>query len=164
MTDKEFTLDTMRRYGRQRAQEIQGTSSSMTNTELNEQDGYIPDFVEAKAKMNMMERHAGMTDGFVCKSSASRVVRLVQNYDSETYPGEPEELDAQWGFVWSQNPGKAKPFLALATSPYMEGDCCSVVKTDESGEQEVVEIYRSNMDNNVHSPLEYPQGWELVVM
>lgn len=37
----------MHRYGRQRTQEVQDASSYMMNTELNEQDGYIPDFVEA---------------------------------------------------------------------------------------------------------------------
>ena len=37
---------------------------------------------------------AGLTDGFVCKSSAGRVVRLLQPYDSNIYTGEPEELPA----------------------------------------------------------------------
>lgn len=69
-----------------------------------------------------------MTDGFICKYSAGRVVRLIHNYDSEAYPDEPEKLAAQWGSVWNQNPDKAKPFIALATSPYMNGDCYSVVK------------------------------------
>ena len=160
MTDKEFTLDTMRRYGKQRAQELQDNSASMSNTELNSQDEYIPDFTEAKAKMNMLERHAGLTDGFVCKSSAGRVVRLIQNYDSEIYPDEPEELPAQWGFAWSQDPSKAPPVISSATSPYMTGDCCSV--TVEEDEQEITNIYRSTMDHNTFSPLEYPDGWELV--
>lgn len=88
MTDKEFTLDTMRRYGRQRALDVQTESATMTNTELNAQDDYIPDFLAAKEKMNMLERHAGLTDGFVCKSSEGRVVRLLQNYDSDVFTGD----------------------------------------------------------------------------
>lgn len=161
MTDKEFTLDTMRRYGRQRALDVQTESATMTNTELNAQDSFIPDFLAAKEKMNMLKRHAGMTDGFVCKSSAGRVVRLLQNYDSDVYTGEPETLTAQWGFVWSQDPAKAKPFIALSTSPYMEGDCCSVETANDQGTT-VIQIYRSKMDNNVYSPLDYAAGWELV--
>lgn len=161
MTDKEFTLDTMRRYGRQRALDVQTESATMTNTELNAQDDYIPDFLAAKEKMNMLERHAGLTDGFVCKSSEGRVVRLLQNYDSDVFTGEPETLPAQWGFVWSQDPAKTKPFIALSTSPYMTGDCCSVEVVDDE-ENIVIQVYRSKGDNNVHSPLNWPDGWELV--
>ena len=100
----------------------------------------------------MLERKAGQKDGFVCKSSAGRVVRLLQNYDSTVYTQEPEELPAQWGFVWSKDPAKALPFIALATSPYDTGDCCT-----ETGI-----VYRSTMDGNVHAPSAYPQGWEVV--
>ena len=100
--------------------------------------------------MNMLDRHAGLTDGFVCKSSAGRVVRLIQNYDSSVFTGEPEELPAQYGFAWSNDPQKAKPFIALSTSPYMKGNCCT--------ENDVV--YRSTIDNNVYAPSAYTQGWE----
>ena len=90
--------------------------------------------------------------GFVCKSTAGRVVRLIQPYDSETFPGEPEELPAQWGFQWSKDPKEALPFVAMATSPYNTGDCCT-----ENGK-----VYRSKMDNNVHAPSAYHDGWEEV--
>ena len=96
----------------------------------------------------MLERPVG----FVCKSTAGRVVRLIQNYDSDIYPQEPEELPAQWGFVWSTDPAKALPFIVLSTSPYMTGDCCT-----EEGI-----AYRSVMDNNIHAPGAYPAGWETV--
>lgn len=161
MTDKEYTLDTMRNYGRIRANTVQSEAPTMTGTELNAQDGYIPDFVAARQKMNMLQRKAGQTDGFVCKSSAGRVVRLIQNYDSDTYTEEPEELDAQWRFVWSTDPEKAKPFVALATSPYGTGDCCSFEVEDEEGNK-VSHVYRSTHDNNTFSPVEYPDWWELV--
>ena len=100
----------------------------------------------------MLERKAGQTDGFICKSSAGRVVRLIQNYDSDTFPAEPEELPAQWRFVWSTDPAKAKPFIALSTSPYGVGDCCT-----ENGI-----VYRSTHDNNTFAPSEYPAWWEAV--
>ena len=138
--------------GRRQAIEVQQNSPDMTGTELNAVDDRIPQFRAAVAKQNMLERKAGKTDGFVCKSTAGRVVRLIQNYDSDVYTQEPEELPAQWAFVWSQDPAKALPFVAISTSPYMTGDCCT-----EDGIP-----YRSTMDNNVFAPSAYPQGWEAV--
>ena len=83
MTDKEFVLTTMREYGMRRAQDLQETSEGMTGTELYEKEDYIPDFSAAVAKKNMRERKAGKTDGFLCRSSAGRIVRLIQNYNSD---------------------------------------------------------------------------------
>lgn len=148
MTNKEFVLETMKRSGKLAAQNIQDKSGTMTGTELNGETAYIPDFTAACKKMNMLNRPVG----FVCKSSAGRVVKLLQNYDSTIYTQEPEELAAQWGFVWSDDPNHALPFVALSTSPYMKGNCCT--------ENDIV--YRSLMDNNVYAPSAYPQGWEKV--
>ena len=152
MSDKEFVLEAMRKQGRATALALQEKSSTMTGTELNAEADYIPSFQAAKAAMNMLNRKAGMTDGFVCKSSAGRVVRLIQNYDSDIFPAEPEELPAQYGFVWSNDPAKANPFIALSTSPYMTGNCCT-----ENGE-----TFRSKIDNNVFAPSAYQDGWEKV--
>lgn len=150
MTNKEFVLETMKRSGKLAAQAVQTRSSEMTGTELNAEVNYIPDFTAACKKMNMLNRPVG----FVCKSSAGRVVKLLQNYDSNIYTQEPEELPAQWGFVWSDDPAHARPFVAISTSPYMKGNCCT----------ENDEIFRSKVDNNVHAPSAYPQGWEKVVL
>ena len=125
LTEKEFVLDTLRRAGKSAAVNLQAESPSMTGTELCAAEEYIPDFQAARTAKNMLERKAGQKDGFVCRSSAGRVVRLLQVYDSEIYPQEPEELPAQWGFVWSTDPDKALPFLSLSTSPYAKGDCCT---------------------------------------
>lgn len=57
----------------------------MDGTELYAKEGYIPDFKEAVKNKNMLQRKAGQNDGFVCRSSAGRVVRLIQNYDSDVY-------------------------------------------------------------------------------
>lgn len=139
MTDKDFVLTTMREYGMRWAQDLQETSEGMTGTELYEKEDYIPDFSAAVAKKNMLERKAGKTDGFLCRSSAGRIVRLIQNYNSDTYPQEPEELPAQWGFYWSDDPKKALPFVAMSTSLYNTGDCCT-----HNGH-----VWRSGQDNNV---------------
>lgn len=148
MTSKERVLQRERDRGRMAAQEVQTKAPDMTGTELNAADDRIPRFAAAVAKQNMLERPVG----FVCKSSAGRVVKLLQPYDSTIYPQEPEDLPAQWGFVWSQDPAKALPFIALSTSPYMTGDCCT-----ENGAP-----FRSTIDNNVWSPSSYPAGWVAV--
>ena len=147
-SDKEYVLDAMRRMGQAIAQNIQAKAAEMSGTELYAVEEYIPDFKAACKKMNMLER----TAGFVCRSSAGRVVKLLQPYDSSIYTAEPEELPAQWGFVWSNDPYKAKDFIALSTSPYMTGNCAA-----EGGY-----VYRSNVDNNVWAPSGYSQGWTLL--
>lgn len=147
-SDKEFVLDAMQRIGKTIAQNIQSRAAEMTGTELYAEEDYIPDFAAACALKNMLER----TAGFVCRSSAGRVVKLLQPYDSSIYTAEPEELPAQWGFVWSDDPYKAKDFVALSTSLYMTGNCAA-----EGGY-----VYRSNIDNNVWAPSGYPQGWTLL--
>lgn len=150
MTNKEKVLAREKERGRLAALEMQDKSSSMTGTELNAADDRIPFFSEAVKRENMLTRKAGQTDGFVCKSSAGRVVRLIQNYDSDIYSHEPEELPAQWGFVWSTDPKKARPFIAVATSPYNIGEYC----LNSEGIP-----YASNINTNVWSPDEMPSYW-----
>lgn len=145
LTNKDFVLETMANFGKAQAEAIQLKADDMTGTELYDKDDYIPDFAAACELKNMLERNIG----FTCKSSAGRVVRLLQKYDSTIYPQEPEELPAQWGFKWSTDPNKALPFVAISTSPYMKDDCC----TDDG-------VFRSLIDNNVFAPHDYPQGWE----
>lgn len=140
----------MRSQGRADAQDIQTRSPDMDGTALYAEEQKIPDFQAAKAKANMSTRKAGEKDGFVCRSTAGRVVRLIQSYNSDTYPQEPEELGAQWRFVWSTDPQKALPFISLATSPYAAGDCC----TYEG------HVWRSGQDTNTWAPGTVGVQWE----
>ena len=146
MITNEQTKTIMYEEGRRQALALQDKSSTMTGTELNAADNTIPTFLAAKSVINMLERNIG----FVCKTSAGRVVRLLQPYDSDIFTVEPEELSAQWGFAWSDDPAKAKEFISIATSPYMIGNCC--VENER--------VYRSKLDNNTWSPSAYPAGWE----
>lgn len=147
MTDKQFVLTTMRDTGLARAQTLQAQASDMTGTELYASEDYIPSFTAACEAMNMLKRKAG----FVCRSTAGRVVRLLQPYDSTIYnTQETEGLPAQWGFVWSTDPDKALPFIAISTSPYMTGDCCTY-----DGH-----VWRSGQDNNVWEPGSVGVKWE----
>lgn len=144
--NQQLYIDAMHAKGVADATDLQQRSAEMDGTALYAEEEKIPDFKAACAKMNMLERPVG----FVCKSSAGRIVKLLQVYDSTIYPQEPEELPAQWGFKWSTDPSKALPFIALSTSPYSKGDCCT-----EGGK-----VWRSLIDNNVHAPSAYPQGWQ----
>lgn len=148
MTSKEFVLDTMRKQGYAAAMALQEKAGGMTGTELNSEVGYIPSFQAAKQNMNMLDRPIGV----VCRSTAGRVVALIQQYNSDTFPQEPEELPAQWGFAWSKDPAHALPFVAISTSPFMTGDVCM-----ENGL-----VYASEIDGNVWAPSAYPQGWRLI--
>ena len=148
MSEQTLYKEAMYAKGLADAADLQERSTSMDGTALYAEEDKIPDFTAAKAAKNMLERPVG----FVCRSSADHVVKLLQVYDSTTYPQEPEELPAQWGFLWSKDPAKAREFVAMSTSPYMTGDCCI-----DNGV-----IYRSTMDNNVWRPSEYPQGWQQV--
>lgn len=145
---KQEILDAVRAASKQAALYLQGKAETMTGTELYAERGHIPDFKHIVEAGNMLDRPIG----FVCKSSAGRIVRLVQPYNSSIYPDEPEALPAQWGFKWSANPADALPFISLSTSPYMVGDCCT-----EDGK-----TYRSRADYNVYAPSEYPTGWDAV--
>lgn len=163
MTDKEYVLDTMRASGLSAAEALQERSPEMTGTELYAREQYIPDFIAAAAAKNMLERKAGQTDGFVCRSSAGRVVRLIQNYDSTIYTGEPEELPAQWRFVWSTDPKKALPFIALSTSPYAAGDCCTYPvngQGEPSAEGTEIHVFKSGQEGNVWAPGTVNVSWE----
>ena len=146
MTSKEIVLDALRKTGMLAAQEVQSEVQSMSGTELYAEETYIPDFSAAVEKQNMLSRPVG----FVCRSTAGHVVRLLQVYDSSVYTQEPEELPAQWGFVWSTDPKKARPFIALSTSPYNTGDCCTY-----NGH-----TWRSGQNGNVWSPGTINVQWE----
>lgn len=146
MTDRELVLETMRRSGKLIAADLQSRAPAMTGTEIIAEEDYLPDFDAAVKKKNMLERSAG----FVCRSAAGRAVKLIQPYDSTIYTQQPEDLPAQWGFYWSTDPKKAKPFIALSTSPFNTGDCC----THEG------HVWRSGQDGNVWAPGTVNVKWE----
>lgn len=146
MTDKAYVLAILKTYGRTAAEDLQNRAERMTATELNAEDYLIPGFRAACERANMLDRKVG----FVCRSTAGRVVRLLQPYDSTIYPQEPEELAAHWGFAWSTDPVKARPFIAVSTSPYATGHCCTY-----DGR-----VWRSGQDGNIWAPGTPGVSWE----
>lgn len=128
------------------AADLQSRAPEMDGTALYAEEDKIPDFQAARAAKNMLERPVG----FVCRSTAGRVVKLLQVYDSTIYTQEPEELAAQWGFVWSKDPNKALPFIQLATSTYATGECCTAAG----------HVWRSKQDGVNWSPETNPEFWD----
>lgn len=145
MTNHEYVLDALKSLGTQRAQELQEQAKDMTGTELYEAEEYIPDFDPERQYLNFKA-------GYICRSGAGRLVKLLQPYDSTIYTEQPESLPDQWGFYWSQDPAKALPFIELATSPYNTGDCC----TDDG------RTWRSRIETNTWRPSMLPNYWEEV--
>lgn len=143
MTDKELVLTTMRKYGKAVAENLQERAPEMNGTEIIAEEEFLPDFDPARQYLNYPA-------GYVCKSALGNAVKLIQPYDSTIYTQQPEELSAQWGFYWSTDPKKAKPFVAISTSPYMTGDCCT-----NNGH-----VWKSGQDNNVWEPGTVGVNWE----
>ena len=143
MTDKELVLTTMRKYGKAVAENLQERAPEMNGTEIIAEEEFLPDFDPARQYLNYPA-------GYVCKSALGNAVKLIQPYDSTIYTQQPEELSAQWGFYWSTDPKKAKPFVAISTSPYMTGDCCT-----HNGH-----VWKSGQDNNVWEPGTVGVNWE----
>lgn len=154
MTSKERVLQRERERGRVAAQALQDKSSEMTSEQLYAAIDDIPSYQAAVKKENMMNRKADRYTGFICVSTAGNICRLLQNYDSDVFTSEPEALPAQWGRVWSNDPAKAEDFVSDAGSPYHKGNCCK-----ENGE-----VFRSKVNDNVHAPSAWPEGWEKVEM
>lgn len=143
MTDKELVLTTMWKYGKAVAENLQERVPEMNGTEIIAEEEFLPDFDPARQYLNYPA-------GYVCKSALGNAVKLIQPYDSTIYTQQPEELSAQWGFYWSTDPKKAKPFVAISTSPYMTGDCCT-----NNGH-----VWKSGQDNNVWEPGTVGVNWE----
>ena len=143
MTDKELVLTTMRKYGKAVAENLQERAPEMNGTEIIAEEEFLPDFDPARQYLNYPA-------GYVCKSALGNAVKLIQPYDSTIYTQQPEELSAQWGFYWSTDPKKAKPFVAISTSPYMTGDCCT-----NNGQ-----VWKSGQDNTVWEPGTVGVNWE----
>lgn len=130
---------------RKEALALQENAADMTPDEIVAADPIIPTFDNTRQYLDYQP-------GYICKTTSGNVVKLLQSYDSLIYTQQPENLPAQWGFYWSTQPERAKPFLKLSTSPYYKDSCCIF-----NGY-----IWRSTIDNNVFSPSEYPMGWEQV--
>lgn len=70
----ELYLSAMREQGLYDAADLQGRAATMDGTAIYAEEDNIPDFVAAVKSKNMLDRPVG----FLCRSSAGRVVKLIQ--------------------------------------------------------------------------------------
>lgn len=152
LTEKEFVLDTLRRAGKSAAVNLQAESPSMTGTELCAAEEYIPDFQAAKAAKNMLERKAGQKDGFVCRSSAGRVVRLLQVYDSEILSPGAGGAARPVGICLVHRPGQGAALPLPLHFPLRQRGLL----------YRRWQTWRSKIDTNTWSPETNPEFWEEV--
>lgn len=81
--------------------------------------------------------------------------RCCQGYNAQSNPDiTPGKSPAHWVQYHTTDPARALPFVQPtgAHDTYQTNEC--MVLDDVT--------WRSTMDNNAHSPTEYPQGWERV--
>lgn len=144
MMKNEFFRKFIIRLARMLGEHYQEKAPKMSAEEIYEDQEFFPNFNTEK------HNYLNKPTGYVCRSPRGNMVKLIQPYDSATYPADPEDLLAQWAFYWSKDPRFATEFVKSSTSPYNKDDCCV-----ENGV-----IYRSLADNNIWAPSEYPTYWE----
>ena len=146
MTSKERVLQRERDRGRMAAKELQARAPEMTGTEIIAEEGKVPAWDPAKDYTKWAAGWPVADEG--------QVWILLQPHNAAHYTGRPSSLRALWGLTHTTDPAMAKPWVApFGTSGlYMTGECCT-----ENGS-----TYRSTLDNNAYSPIEYPARWEPV--
>jgi hypothetical protein len=92
MNNKDFVVNTLKQIGFKVAQELQSNIPDMEATDIIEQEEYLPRFDNTKQYLNF-------NVGYTCFSAKGNAVRLLQPYDSLTYPQEPEELGVFIGLL-----------------------------------------------------------------
>jgi hypothetical protein len=147
MTDREYVLNTLRKFGKSEALKVQSKSPSMNGTELIAEEDYIPEF-------NPTKDYSSWQAGFPVQDEG-QVWTLLQPYNAANHEGRPSTLRALWGLAHTKDALKAKPYVApYGTSGlYMIDECC--MWTDGK-------VYKSIIDNNAYDPEAYPAGWELI--
>ena len=136
---EKFVYESLKRVGTIIAKELQSRVSTMSATEVIEEEDYLPMFNPAKQYLNK-------TAGYCCKDETGHRWKLIQPYDSTIYTDTPENLPAQWGILYSKNYMKADTVVISSTSPYSKGDVC-IDAIDG-----VNYIWQSAIDNNTWKP------------
>lgn len=150
MTSKERVLQRERDRGRNAALNLAERAPDMDGTALIAEQDSIPAWRENAVYTT---KHIGfpVQDG-------DQVYTILQPHTPAHNPGSrPADLPAIYSIKHTQNPAKAKPYMAPngTSGVYVKGDCCIY-----NGK-----VYRSTFGgDNVWAPDAYPSGWEEVQM
>lgn len=151
--NKEYVLSTLRRYGKQQAEDLRtkAVAGTVTDTEIIDAEACIPDFDPATDYTNAAA-------GTPVRDN-DQVYGLLQPHKPANYNIQhPGDFPALWGLKHTTNPEKAKPYVApLGTSGlYSVGECCT-----DSAYENPAQVFISKVDNNAYAPHEYAANWTM---
>lgn len=147
MTSKERVLQRERNRGKAAALDLAARAPEMTSTAIIAEQEHIPAWREDSVYTTA---HVGFP-----VQDDDQVYVILQPHTPANNPGSrPADLSAIYSIKHTTNPKLAKPYMAPngQSGMYMTGDCCTIDGA----------TYRSTIDNNVWSPVDYPTGWETV--
>lgn len=137
--------EAMRLYGWTKARELRAEAHSLTDTELMDQDDFIPVWHPGAWGLGAPCQHEG------------QVYRVLQAHDSTGNDSwNPASVPALFGLCHTTNPAKARPWVPPSgtSGVYKLGECYR----DERGC-----VWRQVYDgDNVYDAATVPDRWELV--
>lgn len=141
----EYIKEAMRLYGWTKARELRAAAATMTDTEIIDQEDFIPVWVPGPWAAGAPVQYEG------------QVYRVLQAHDSTGNASwSPDQVPALFGLCHTKNPAKAKPWVQpLGTSgAYKLGECYK----DAQGR-----VWKQIYDgDNVYDAATVPDRWELV--
>ena len=145
MAAKENVLSRERDRGRADALGLAARASCLDGTAIIAEEDHIPPWREDAVYTADMVGWP-LRDG-------EQVYTLLQAHTPANNPGSrPADLPAIYSRKNTTDPKRAKPWMAPngTSGMHMKEDCAV-----DAGH-----VWRSNMENNVWKPTEYPEGWE----
>ena len=143
--DNNIFVEAMYNYGREKALELREAAPELTDTEVIDQEVFIPTWHEGPQIANAPTQYNG------------QVYRVIQAHDSTNNPTwNPADSPALFSICHTKNPLKAKPWVAPAgtSGMYTLGDCYK----DDSDV-----VWRQIFDgDNVYDATALPERWEQV--
>lgn len=133
-------------YGQEQARELRTNAPNMTDTEVMDNEAYIPEWRAGAQKAGAPVRRSGIDQNY----------RTLQAHDSTANPDwTPESQPALFGLMHTTNPAKAKAWVAPSGTSglYYLNECYA------DGEA----VYRQIYDGgNEYDALTLPERWEQV--
>ena len=145
MTSKDRVLQRERDRGRAAALDLATRAPDMDGTAIIAEQDNVPAWREDAA---YTAKHIGAP-----VQDNGQVYTILQPHTPAHNPGSrPADLPAIYSVKHTTDPKRAKPYMAPngTSGMYMENECCV-----ESGG-----VHRSKRNDNVWSPVAYPDGWE----
>lgn len=145
MLDSQTLSNAMYNYGREKALELRADAPNLTDTEIIDQELFVPTWREGYQPLNAIIKYE------------EQVYRVIQEHDSTGNPSwNPVDTPALFSVCHTKNPNKAKPWVQpFGTSGMYYLDEC-YVDTDNR-------IWRQIYDGeNIYDVNAVPSRWEQV--